>query len=311
MDMKTTFLQKAYFRGAIVDFDKAQVSIATHALHYGTAAFGGMRVTPDPHQPGNVLLFRPELHAKRLSASARLLGYELSAEAILDALTQFVAANDGSAPYYLRPLVYVSDLGIAPRLHDVEHDFLIYGLPMGDYLPATGVRCCISSWMRNEDRTLPLRGKIAGSYVTSALAKTEAEARGYDEAILLNAAGKVAEASAMNVFVVRGSQLITPDVSQDILEGITRRSIIELAGAAGIEVVERPVDKSELLMADEVFLSGTAAQITPVKEIEQYTLPPQRPITERLQKSFKQAAAGEDPQFRDWTVSLPAATKKA
>lgn len=303
--MKTPFLPKAYLKGEIIDFDKAQVSIATHALHYGTAAFAGMRVEPDPKRPKHVVLFRPELHTQRLSDSAKILGYDLPAAKIMSSIEQFVAANSATTPYYMRPLVYVSDLGIAPRLHNVEYDFLIYGLTMGNYLSPDGVSCCFTSWTRGEDRSLPLRGKIAGSYATSALAKTEAEARGFDEALFLNTAGKVAEASAMNIFMVQNETLITPDITQDILEGISRRSIIELARDAGIEVVERSIDKSELLIADEVFLTGTAAKLTPVNKIEQYELNSNRPTTDKLMKLFRAAAIGNDPKRSDWIVSLP------
>ncbi len=304
--MSNVFLPKAYFKGAITDFDKAQVSIATHALHYGTAAFAGMRVEADKNNKGQVRLFRPDVHAKRLSSSAKILGYDLSPDKILKAIKEFIAANSGMKSYYLRPLVYVSDLGVAPRLYDVEYDFLIYGLDMGDYLNADGIRCCFSSWTQGEDRSLPLRGKIAGSYVSSALAKTEAHNRGFDEALLLNTAGKVAEASAMNIFIVRDGALITPDVSQDILEGVTRRSIIQLAQDLGIKVIERSVDKSELLIADEVFLTGTAARVTPIKQIEQYKLPENGPITKKLASLYKKVVAGEEPKYADWSFVLPA-----
>ncbi len=307
--MNNIFLPKAYFKGAIVDFDKAQVSIATQALHYGTAAFAGMRVEVDKNNKGQVRLFRPDVHAKRLSSSAKILGYDLSPDQILKAIKEFIAANNGTKPYYLRPLVYVSDLGVSPRLYDVEYDFLIYGLDMGDYLNADGIKCCFSSWVQGEDRSLPLRGKISGSYVSSALAKTEAHNRGFDEALLLNSAGKVAEASAMNVFMLRDGALITPDVSQEILEGVTRRSVIQVAKDLGIEVIERAVDRSELLIADEVFLTGTAARITPVKQIEQYKLPENGPVTNKLASLYKKIVAGKEPKYTDWSVVLPA--KKA
>ena len=147
-----------------------------------------------------------------------------------------------------------SDLGIAPRLHNIETDFFIYCLELGDYLSPDGVSCRMSSWTRQEDRSLPLRGKISGAYITSSLAKTEASLSGFDEALLLNSSGKVSEASGMNLFIARNGELITPGVDQDILEGITRASVIELAKSFGINVIERPVDKTELFIADEVFL---------------------------------------------------------
>ncbi|NEP20389.1 MAG: branched chain amino acid aminotransferase, partial [Leptolyngbya sp. SIO4C1] len=216
----------------------------------------------------------------------------------------FVKKNAPSTSFYIRPFVYTSDLGIAPRLHKVKKDFFVYGLELGDYLSPEGVSCRISSWYRQEDRSLPLRGKISGAYITSSLAKTEAVESGFDEAILMNAQGKVSEASGMNIFVVRDGKLITPGYEQDILEGITRASILTLAQAMAIEVVERPVDKSELLIADEVFLSGTAAKITPVRQIESYRLPTNRPVTDRLREKLSAVTENRDSDFQDWVFTV-------
>ncbi len=300
-----TFLPNAYLRGSVLPFGEANVSIATHALHYGTAVFAGQRVEPDAKKPGYVTLFRPEIHAKRLSDSARLLGHTLSSTDITAAITKFIASNPGDRPYYLRPLVYVSDLGVSPRLHDVEYDFLIYGLEMGEYLPGSGISCCFSSWVRGDDYSVPLRGKISGTYVTSALAKSEAVARGYDEAILLNSGGKVAEGSAMNIFMVKDDVLVTPGVTEAILEGITRRSILKLAQDLGLKTQERPVDKSELLLAEEVFLTGTAARITPVTRIESYDMPTEHPITARLQAALQAIVRQESTEYATWISSFP------
>ena len=170
------FLPYAWFQGRCVPFEEAKVSVATHALHYGTGAFGGMRAIPDPTKPGGMLLFRADRHARRLSQSAHLLMAELSEETVMEALKAMLLANKPTTPIYLRPFVYTSDLGIAPRLHNIETDFLIYGLELGDYLSPDGVSCRISSWTRQEDRSLPLRGKISGAYITSSLAKSEAVA---------------------------------------------------------------------------------------------------------------------------------------
>jgi branched-chain amino acid aminotransferase len=204
------FLPYAWFQNQCVPFEEARISIATHALHYGTGAFGGMRAIPDPQQADTMLLFRADRHARRLSQSARLLLTDLTEETILTSLTAMLRANQPDQPIYLRPFVYTSDLGIAPRLHDIETDFLIYGLALGDYLSPEGVSCRISSWTRQEDRSLPLRGKISGAYITSSLAKTEAVQSGFDEALLLNSRGKISEASGMNLFLVRDGELITP-----------------------------------------------------------------------------------------------------
>ena len=276
------FLKYAWFKDECVPFEEANVSIATHALHYGTAAFGGLRAVPDSRDPANILLFRLDKHIKRLCQSARFLLTELTEEKVLNALTTMLKANKPNMPIYIRPFIYTSDLGIAPRLHNIETDFFIYAIELGDYLSPDGVSCRFSSWIRQQDCSLPLRGKISGAYITSSLAKTEAVKSGFDEALLMNSAGKVSEASGMNLFIVRDGKLITPGVDQDILEGITRNSVIELAKSNGVCVIERPVDKTELFIADEVFLTGTAAKITPIKQIESIVLSNERPIMNLL-----------------------------
>lgn len=298
------FLPYAWFQGRCVPFEEAKVSVATHALHYGTGAFGGMRAIPDPSKPGGMLLFRAERHARRLSQSARLLLTELSEDTVMNALVAMLQANRPSTPIYLRPFVYTSDLGIAPRLHNIETDFLIYGLELGDYLSPEGVSCRISSWTRQEDRSLPLRGKISGAYITSSLAKTEAVSSGFDEALLMNTRGKVSEASGMNLFIVRDGDLITPGVDQDILEGITRASVIELAKSMGMTVIERPVDKTELFIADEVFLTGTAAKITPIRQLESTTLSSQRPVMDALRQRLIAITEGRDDEFSHWVTRI-------
>jgi len=301
------FLPIAYFEGQFVPFENAKISIATHALHYGTGAFGGLRGIPDPQNPSQILLFRLDRHCKRLSDSARYLHFDLPASKIENVIVEFVKKNRPTTSFYIRPFVYTSDLGISPRLHNVLKDFFVYGLELGDYLSPEGVTCRISSWCRQEDRSLPLRGKVSGAYITSSLAKTEAVASGYDEAILMNSQGKVSEASGMNVFMVRNGQVIAPGFEQDILEGITRDSILTLARDLGIPVVERPIDKSELFIADEVFLSGTAAKITPVRRVENYELPTDRPITEKLRDQLTAITENRNPSYKDWVYVIPTA----
>jgi branched-chain amino acid aminotransferase len=162
----------------------------------------------------------------------------------------------------------------------------------------------MSSWTRQEDRSLPLRGKISGAYITSSLAKTEASLSGFDEALLLNSSGKVSEASGMNLFIVRNGELITPGVDQDILEGITRASVIELAKSFGINVIERPVDKTELLISDEVFLTGTAAKITPVKQIESTNINNDRPIMNKLKNKLIEITEGRSQDYDNWITRI-------
>lgn len=298
------FLPIAYLQNQFVPFSEANVSIATHALHYGTGAVGGLRGIPNPGNPKEILLFRLENHCQRLSHSARFLHYDLPAAEIKSVIIQLVQKNRPTVPFYIRPLVYTSGLGIAPRLHQIEKDLLMYGLELGDYIASDGIRCRISSWYRQLDASLPLRGKLTASYIVSALAKTEAIESGFDEAILINAQGKVSEASGMNVFIVRQGKLITPSIDQDILEGITRNSILALAQNAGISIIERPIDKSELLIADEVFLCGTAAKIAPVKQIENYTLPSSRPIAQWLRDKLTAITEKRDPQYQAWVDTI-------
>lgn len=298
------FLPYAWFEGKCVPFEEAKISVATHALHYGTGAFGGMRAIPDPMNNDQLLLFRADRHARRLRQSARLMMADLDEKDVLDALTTMLKANQPRKPIYLRPFVYTSDLGIAPRLHNIETDFLIYGLELGDYLSPEGVSCRVSSWTRQEDRSLPLRGKISGAYITSSLAKSEAVHSGFDEALLLNSRGKVSEASGMNLFIVRHGKLITPGVDQDILEGITRASVIELAHGMGLDVIERSVDKTELFIADEVFLTGTAAKITPIRQLESTILSSERPIMNALRERLTIITEGRDPDYEHWITRI-------
>jgi len=299
-----TFLPRAFVQNRFVDFEDAKISVATHALQYGTAAFGGLRCSPNPQVSGQYLMFRLSDHCTRLSNSAKFLEYSLSAKHIEDTIIEFIRQNAPHTSFYIRPLAYVSDLNISPRVDGIKKDFLVYGLELGDYLSPDGVSVCFSSWQRQSDISFPLRGKITGAYITSSLAKSEAVARGFDDALMMNSQGKVSEGSGMNVFMVRDGVIYTPGVDQDILEGITRRSVIEVAKDMGYTVIERPIDKTELLIADEVFLTGTAAKVAPVKAIENYTLPDKKPVTTELQNMMNKITKGEVPQYEHWVTRV-------
>lgn len=300
-----TFLPKAFLKWSFIDFKDANISIATHGLHYGTWAFGWMRAFLNPDNKNEVLLFRPKDHAKRLSNSAKFLWFDINADYIEEKIIEFVKLNKPTNPIYIRPLVYTSDLDLAPRLHNIEFDFLIYWLEMWEYLSSTDwITCTISSYKRQSDLSFPLRWKISWAYITSWLAKSEAINRWYDEAILLNDQNKVSEGSAMNIFIVRNGKIITPWVNQDILEWITRDSVIKLAKYLGYEVEERQVDKSELFIADEVFLTGTAAKLSPVRKIEQYDLPSKRPIFDNLKANFDKLQLGKISEFENFVVRV-------
>jgi len=298
------FLPIAYFENQFINFTEAKISIATHALHYGTGALGGLRGIPNPQDSNQILLFRLDSHCQRLSNSAKFLHYDLLATKIQAVIIEFIKRNKPKTSFYIRPFIYTSSLGIAPRLHEVEKNFFVYGLELEDYLSPAGVSCRISSWRRQEDQSLPLRGKMSATYISSALAKTEAVESGFDEAILMNSQGKVNEASGMNIFLVRNGKLITPDFSQDILEGITRDSILTIANDLGISTQERPVDKSELFIADEAFLCGTAAKISPVNRIENYYLPERRPITEKLREKLIKVTENRDARYHNWICTV-------
>ena len=304
MKQEQPFLPIAYFKNQFIPFENAKISVATHALHYGTAAFGGLRGICDPQNSTQILLFRLERHCQRLSQSAKFLNYDIDPGKIQQIIVDFVQKNQPTESFYIRPLVYSSGLGIAPRLHGIEKDFLVYGLYMDNYLDGE-VKCRFSSWYRQEDRSFPLRGKISGAYITSALAKTEAVESGFDEAILMNSQGKVCEATGMNIFMVRNGKLITPSVDQDILEGITRDSVLTVAKDLGLTTQERPIDKTELLIADEVFLCGTAAKIAPIKQIETYHLPEPKPITYELKGKLNEIVSNREPKYKDWVNVIP------
>ncbi len=299
-----SFLPVAYFQSKFVPFVDAKISIATHALHYGTGVLGGLRGIPNPQDPNQIFLFRLEQHCQRLSNSAKFLHYDLPSDKIQAVIIEFIKQNKPNTSFYIRPFVYTSGLGIAPRLHAVEKDFFVYGLELQDYLSSEGVNCRISSWYRQEDRSMPLRGKISAAYIASALAKTEAVESGFDEAILLNSQGKVSEASGMNIFLVRNEQLITPGFDQDILEGITRDSVMKIAEDLGIKTIERAVDKTELLIADEVFLCGTATKIVPIKRIENYNLQKPNIITEKLRTKLIAITEGREPKYKEWVYTI-------
>ena len=294
-----TFLPQAFFEGQFIPFVDAKISVATHAFQYGTGAFGGLRGFVDS-TTGRTKLFRLDRHADRLSRSAKYFGYDIEPEFIKSKILEFVQLNQPKSDFYIRPMIYSSSLGISPATHNVDKDFLIYGLSMGDYLNPKGVSCRFSSWIRQEDSSVPLRGKITGSYTMASMAKSEAVNSGFDEALIFNSKGKICEASAMNLFVVRSGQLITPSVDQDILEGITRDSIIILAKHLNIPVIERAVDKTEILIADEVFLTGTAGKITCVNRIENHILPESKPIFDQLKNALDQVYNQQISNFESW-----------
>jgi branched-chain amino acid aminotransferase len=216
---------------------------------------------------------------------------------------------------YIRPLAYKSSPVIGVRLHDLEDGFVVFAVPFGTYIDVDhGISCCVSSWRRTDDNAIPARSKITGAYVNAAMAKTEAQLNGYDEAIVLTQDGHVSEGSAENLFMVKGGKLLTPPVTDNILEGIVRRSLIALArDDLGIDVVERTIDRTELYVADEVFLCGTGAQISPVVDIDRRKIGTGEvgPITQRISRLYFEAVRGDLPKYRSWVTPVYTAKRSS
>jgi len=299
----------AFFRGEIVPIEKARIPVTTSALHYGTAVFEGLRGYWNPTEE-RLYVFRLADHIERLEQNARILHMELGrdrgelARAIIELLRREGLRTDA----YVRPLLYTSACEIGPKLIGYDVDLTVFATPFGRYLDTTtGIRCVVSSWRRPSDNSVPPRGKISGSYVNSALAKTEAILAGADEAILLTERGTVSEGSAENLFIVRGKTLITPPLTEDILEGITRATVIEIATETGIPVIERVVDRTELYVSDEVFLCGTACEIAPVIEIDRRPIGPGQPglITRSIAARFEAIARGTTADHSEWRTPVP------
>ncbi len=295
----------AFFRKQFMPLAEARVGVLTQALHYGTGCFDGIRGNWDSEREG-FCLFRLQDHYKRMLDACRILKIALpySVDDLCRLTTELLARSGYREHVYIRPLAYKSAENLAIRLHDLEDDFLIVVTTFPTYLDTeNGVRCCVSSWHRVDDNMIPPRGKICGLYVNSALAKTEAMENGFDEAILLTQSGHVSEGTGQNIFLVLGGELITPPSSDNILMGITRDTVMRIArNELGVDTVERQVDRSELYLADEVFLTGTASDVAPILEIDR------RPVgtgkigkmTAELQKVFLEVVMGRNPEYCDW-----------
>lgn len=295
----------AYFQGKIVPYSEAKVGVMTHALNYGTAAFGGVRAYWNDEEQ-QLFIFRPHDHFKRLLRSARLLcmHFDHTPESLTEILKDLLRAEDAHEDMYIRPLIYKADEMIGVKCHDMTDEITIFTVPFGRYVSNdTGAHVTISGWRRIDDNTIPARGKIAGAYVNSALIKTDALRAGFDEALVLTQDGHISEGSAENIFMVRDGVLITPPVYENILEGITRRTIIQLAkDELGIEVIERPIDRTEVYICDELFMTGTAAQVTAVTKVDHRPVGDgvMGPITARLRELYDQVVRGKVPKYRAW-----------
>ena len=299
----------AYFQGKIVPYSEAKVSVLTHALNYGTAAFGGVRAYWN-EQDQQLYLFRPHDHYRRLLNSAKLLcmQFDHTPESLTQITIELLRAEGQRCDVYIRPLVYKADEIIGVRLHDLHDEISIVAVPFNRYVANdTNAHVTISSWRRVDDNIIPARGKISGSYANSAFIKTDAVRAGFDEALVLSQDGHISEGSAENIFMVRDGVLITPSVTENILEGITRRTVIELAGQElGLRVQERPIDRTEVYLCDELFLTGTAAQVTAVTQVDHRPIGSGQmgPITAQLRTLFDEVVRCCQSKYRHWNLPV-------
>jgi branched-chain amino acid aminotransferase len=298
-----------FLDGELVRYADAYLPPMTHALHYGTGCFEGVRAYWNDAQK-QLYLLQAETHFARLRRSAAILRLDLpySNQDLIGTTLEILRRNEARTDTYIRPLVFISAEEIGVRLHGLQRSVLIYTAPLGAYIPVeAGIRCMTSSWRRVSDTAIPARAKITGSYINSALAKSEAQESGFDEAIMLAHDGHVSEGSAENLFMVRDGVFVTPSVTEDILEGITRGLLIGLIrDELGLEVVERSIDRTELYGVDELLLCGTGAQISPVVELDHRTIGGGRvgPLTQRLQEMYFRAVRGEEPRYKHWLLPV-------
>jgi branched-chain amino acid aminotransferase len=304
-----------FFKRDFIPLAEARIGIMTHALHYGTACFEGIRGNQNEDEQ-QVYLFRLKDHYLRLLQSCQIMKINLpyGADELCQLTEKLVQLSGYREDIYIRPLAYKSSQAIGVRLHDLEDDLLIYVATLPAYLDTEkGVSCCISTWRRIGDNMIPPRAKITGLYVNSALAKTEAVESGFEEGIMLTHDGHVSEGSGENIFLVTQGRLVTPSASDNILLGITRDTVIKLAWQElGIETIERQVDRSELYLAEECFFTGTAAHVTPITEIDHRKIGDGEAgtITRKLQRLYFDIIQGKNPKYRDWCTPVYAGVKK-
>jgi branched-chain amino acid aminotransferase len=299
----------AFFKGEFVSIDEAKVSIMTHALNYGTGCFEGIRAYWNEQQR-QLYVFRSKDHYERLLRSCRILRINLpySADELGEFTLELLRREGYRQDTYIRPLAYKADETIGVRLHDLRDEFAMFAVPFGRYIEKEeGAHVCISSWQRVDDNATPARAKITGAYINSAFAKTDAVLSGYDEALVLNNSGHISEGSAENFFMVRDGCLVTPSVTCNILEGITRHTIMELAqNEMGMCTQERVIDRSEIYVCDEAFLCGTGVQIAAITEIEHRPIGTGAigPVASRLRELYFEAVRGKNPKYMPWCTAV-------
>ncbi len=299
----------AFFEGKIVPLSEAKINIATHGFLYGTAVFGGLRAYWNADKRA-LYLFRPYDHFRRLLHSAKIMTMQTryDEESLIQLTLDVLRTDNWQEDIYLRPTIYKADLGIGVRLHDLRDEFCMFVIPFEKYIKNdTNAHATISSWRRIDDNMIPARGKVAGAYVNSALIKSDAVRGGYDEALAMDGNGHLSEGSAMNIFMVRDGTLVTPPVTDNILEGITRRTIMEFARTdLNMPVVERSIDRTEAFLAEEFFMTGTAAEVTAVTKIDHRPIGAGKmgPVTTQLRTLYQDAIRGRNPKYEAWNVKV-------
>lgn len=295
----------AYFKGNVVPYEQAKVGVLNHSLNYGTAAFAGLRGYWN-EENDELYLFRPEDHYKRFLNSTKLLCMEFdhTPQSLIEVTKELLIKEGHHCNVYIRPLAYMVDEMIGVKLHGLTNDISITSIPFDRYVSNdTNAHVTFSSWRRIDDNVIPARGKISGAYANSAFIKTDALRLGFDEALVLNADGHVSEGSAENIFMVRDGILITPPVSDNILEGITRRTVMELAqNELDLPVLERQIDRTEVYICDEFFMTGTAAQITAVTRVDNRPIGPGEmgPVTTKLRYLFEEVVYARSSKYSHW-----------
>lgn len=299
----------AYFNGGYVPIEEAQISILTHAFNYGTGLFEGIRGYYAPEQD-NILVFRLAEHVDRMVRNFNILCMEIPEDsaAISEICLELVRRSEFREGVYIRPVCYKSEHSLGPQVRNVESKLCCYVIKLGDYVNIErGLDVAVSSWRRLSDNAIPTRAKSTGSYINSSLASSEAKQAGFDEAIFLREDGTVAEGSAMNIFIVQNGKLVTTPSSADILVGITRNTVMELAREElGIEVEERPIARTELYICDEVFFCGTGAQVAPVRSVDRRVIGDGTPgpVSKKLQDLYFDVVMGKVAKYTDWCTPV-------
>ncbi|MGN0017420.1 MAG: branched-chain amino acid transaminase [Candidatus Gastranaerophilaceae bacterium] len=297
-----------YFDGEFVEKEKAVIPVTTHAFLYGTAVFEGIRAYYN-RQNDKLYIFRPREHFERLINSGKMLYMDevYSVDEHVNIVKKLLKKNAYKSDVYIRPVMYKSANRIGPHLIDNPDKYLVFSLPMNDYFKNEGLKVCVSSWRRNSDNSIPPRAKINGAYVNASLISTDARLSGFDDAIVLSQSGKVAEGAAMNLFLVINGKLVTTTTTSEILTGVTRNTILQIAKEQlNLEVEARVIDRSELYTADEAFFCGTGAQIAPITSIDNRLIGDGKvgKVVSEIQELYNNVVRGNVPQYKDWCVCV-------